>query len=202
MASAEKYLVLRLVALEGPGDLRARPGDRVMEFHLSRKARVDLGLELSLFRATGNVIIPDFSAARGLARRINEVMDATLLPERAVRAGRINAMGLIDEILHGVSRLFREGPAPDALAVADLALTTSLGKAEAVLLLEKSLAGHPEGQLAVEELIGLGPRCILRWAYAADGLKAAARAERGIVVLRTRDGLVCEALAYRKETGQ
>ncbi len=135
MASAEKCLVLRLIALEGPGELRARPGDRVMEFHLSRKARVDLGLELSLFRATGNVIIPDFSAARGLARRINEVMDATLLPERAVRAGRINAMGLIDEILHGVSRLFREGPAPDALAVADLALTTSLGKAEADSLL-------------------------------------------------------------------
>lgn len=135
MASAEKYLVLRLTALEGPGELRARPGDRVMEFHLSRKARVDLGLELSLFRTTGNVIIPDFSAARSLARRINEVVDATLLPERAVRAGRINAMGLIDEILHGVSRLFREGPAPDALAVADLALTTGLGKAEADALL-------------------------------------------------------------------
>lgn len=78
----------------------------------------------------------------------------------------------------------------------------SLGKAEAVLLLEKRFAVHPEGTLAVEELIGLGPRCILRWAYTTGDGEGAGRVERGIVVLRTREGLVCEALAYRKETPQ
>ncbi len=123
-----------------------------------------------------------------------------------MRMDRLEAgIRLAAELVEAVNR--RDSKALETLLAEDFVLEPSrggksLGKAEAVLLLEKSLAGHPEGQLAVEELIGLGPRCILRWAYAADGLKAAARAERGIVVLRTRDGLVCEALAYRKETGQ
>ena len=82
----------------------------------------ELGIEGSLFQSTGNVILPDFRAARLLARRINEKVDAALLPERAIRAGRLNAMALIDEILHDVARLFREKAESGAFvrAIADL----------------------------------------------------------------------------------
>jgi glycosidase len=117
--------------MEGLGEggmNEVRTGDRTMEFHIARKARDELGLDSSLFRSTGNVIIPDFATARALARRINERMDAALLPERAVRAGQLNAMALIDEILHDVARLFREGPAPKAFEGVLAAMETQLGR--------------------------------------------------------------------------
>lgn len=118
-----------------------------------------------------------------------------------MRLDRLEAgIRLAAELVEAFNR--RDSMAVEALLAADLVLEPSrggksLGKAEAVLLLERRLADHPQGQLAVEELVGLGPRCILRWAYTA-GPEAGAP-ERGLVLLRTRDGLVCEALAYRKE---
>ncbi|HOX48587.1 MAG TPA: alpha-amylase family glycosyl hydrolase, partial [Spirochaetales bacterium] len=128
MSDEEKVLVLRLAGLEGEGGLEAKPGDRLMEFHVSRRARDELGLAGSLFRSTGNVVLPDFAAARLLARRINEVVDAALLPERAVRAGRLNAMALIDEILHDVARLYRERASAEAFPALLSALEKELGK--------------------------------------------------------------------------
>ncbi len=131
-----RVLVARLEAIEGSGALEARPGDRVMEFHFSRKARNELGIEGSLFQSTGNVILPDFRAARLLARRINEKVDAALLPERAIRAGRLNAMALIDEILHDVARLFREKAESGAFvrAIADLERALGAKALESLLL--------------------------------------------------------------------
>ena len=171
-----RVLVARLEILEGRGPLEARIGDRVMEFHVSRAARDELGIEGSLFQSTGNVILPDFHAARLLARRINERVDAALLPEKAVRAGRLNAMALIDEILHDVARLFRESTAPDSFTTAHADLERALGRPslDALLLafVDKFpplsvyegregaavwLAGTADGvsnrELAVEELV-------------------------------------------------
>ena len=128
MQANRRVLVARLEALEGPGPLEPRPGDRVMEFHVSRAARDALGIDSSLFRSTGNLILPDFRAARQLARRINERVDAAILPERAIRAGRLNAMALIDEILHYVAQLFRERAEPAAMTLARAALERGLGK--------------------------------------------------------------------------
>jgi glycosidase len=176
MPVEQKVLVARLEALEGEGPLSPCPGDRVMEFHVSRAAREQLGIETSLFRSTGNLILPDFRAARLLARRINERVDAALLPERTVRAGRLNAMALIDEILHDVARLFREKAQPDALdrALADLEGALGARDLDGLLLafVERFppisvfegreseaawLAGHSEGsanrELALEELL-------------------------------------------------
>ena len=128
MLAAQRALVVRLEAIEGRGPLIPQPGDRIMEFHVSREARDRLGMDTSLFRSTGNVILPDFRAARLLARRINERVDAAILPERAVRAGRLNAMALIDEILHDVARLFRERAAPDALPLVIGRMEAELGR--------------------------------------------------------------------------
>jgi glycosidase len=78
-------------------------------FHVSRQARQRYDFPRELYSTTGNVITLDLHAARVLTRRINEVRaKAGLAPEKALRAGDMNAMGLIDEILHYVSGLYRK----------------------------------------------------------------------------------------------
>ncbi len=135
MHGVDRALIIRLTALEGPGPLEARPGDRRMEFHVSREARDFLALDEALFTTTGNIILPDFHASRALARRINERVDASILPERTVRAGRLNAMALIDEILHDVARLYREKAEPGAFAQVLADLDKELGTAATEQLL-------------------------------------------------------------------
>jgi glycosidase len=73
---------------------------RPFEFHVSRKARQKYGFDEELFSTDGRVIIADFSAARRFAERITVVGGAP------VPASDINAMGLIDEILHIVIRQY------------------------------------------------------------------------------------------------
>ncbi len=79
-----------------------------MEFHISRQARELYQFDQALFSLTGNVIFANFHAARTFAQRMNERRDLSRYPERAVKAGQINAMGLIDEILHYIVGLYRE----------------------------------------------------------------------------------------------
>ncbi|MCX5812567.1 MAG: alpha-amylase family glycosyl hydrolase [Proteobacteria bacterium] len=77
-----------------------------MEFHISRKARDRYHFDDSLFSITGNTIFANFHAARIFAQKINRKKDLANFPEQAVKAGQINAMGLIDEILHHVVALY------------------------------------------------------------------------------------------------
>jgi glycosidase len=80
----------------------------VMEFHVSRKARDFYQFDDSLFSLSGNVILPNFHAARVFSQKINEKRDLVSFPEQAIKAGQINAMGLIDEILHYIVSLYRD----------------------------------------------------------------------------------------------
>jgi glycosidase len=102
-----------------------------MEFHLSRQARDRYQFDDTLFALTGNVVLANLHAARLFAQRMNERRDLVHYPERAVRAGQINAMGLIDEILHGAAALYRQQVNPAAMRQALDALDRELG-AEAV----------------------------------------------------------------------
>jgi glycosidase len=77
------------------------------EFHISRAARDLYRFDESLFTLSGNVIFANFHAARVFAAKINEKRDLIRYPETAVRSGQINAMGLIDEILHYVVKLYQ-----------------------------------------------------------------------------------------------
>jgi len=79
----------------------------MFEFHISRAARERYGFADALFALTGNVVMADLRASRELARRINVARDTERHPERAVSAGGLNAMGLIDEVLHLVLALYR-----------------------------------------------------------------------------------------------
>ena len=100
-----------------PSNPSTKPGPnlekaRTVEFHLSRRARARYGADESLFSLSGNVIFPDFRAVRKFALRINEVRQASRSSEPAVRAGELNALGLIDEILHYVVGLYRDEKNP------------------------------------------------------------------------------------------
>jgi glycosidase len=106
-----------------------------MEFHVSRQARKRYQFEDSLFSFNGSVIFANFHAARVFAQRLNEKRDLSLHPELTARAGQINAMGLIDEILHLVISLYRSQRLPTLYPDLERSLIAKLGirKLNAVL---------------------------------------------------------------------
>ena len=100
----------------------------LFEFHISRKARDRYGFEDALFAASGNVILANFHAARLFSQKMNDQRDLIRFPEQTVRAGQINAMGLIDEILHVVVQLYREQVNPSVMVEALTHLDERLGR--------------------------------------------------------------------------
>ncbi len=98
------------------------------EFHIARKARERYKFDDTLFALSGNVVFANFHAARIFAQKMNDKRDLVNFPERAVRAGQINAMGLVDEILHHVVALYREQRNPEAMRQALAYLEQQLGK--------------------------------------------------------------------------
>jgi hypothetical protein len=86
-----------------------------MEFHVSRQARDLYHFDESLFSLSGNVLFANFHAARVFAQKMNERRDLISFPEQAVKAGQINALGLIDEVLHYVVGLYRQQTNPDVM---------------------------------------------------------------------------------------
>lgn len=89
-----------------------------MEFHVSRDARDEYQFDETLFTYNGNVIFANFHAARTFAQQMNLRRDVANHPEQAVQAGDINAMGLIDEILHHIFAAYRRERNPRVLAQA------------------------------------------------------------------------------------
>ena len=97
------------------------------EFHVARAARERYSFDEALFGLTGNVVFADFAAVRRFVQQMNAQRDIAADPAVAVRAGDVNAMGLVDEILHYVVALYREQRNPEAMAGALGALTVRLG---------------------------------------------------------------------------
>ena len=93
------------------------------EFHVSKAARVRYDFDRALFQTSGNVIIPDFPAARAFAKVMNERVDPARYPDRVVHAAELNAMGLIDEIRHHAIEIYRRTVNPNVMADAVAQLT-------------------------------------------------------------------------------
>jgi len=150
----------------------------MMEFHVSRTARERYQVSETLFALSGNVIIANFHAARVFAQKMNEQRDLVRFPEQTVKAGHINAMGLIDEILHFVAGLYCEQKKPDAMGQALAWLESKYGRAavdralrhftdefppvavykgqmDAVAYLSGATGGVPHRQLVLEEMLML-----------------------------------------------
>ena len=146
------------------------------EFHVARAARQRYEFDEALFGLSGNVVFVDYAAARRFAQRMNEQRDVATDPGNAVRAGDINAMGLVDEILHYVVGMYRQQRNPQAIRDALQALEQRLSAAAldqtllafvndfpnvAVYRGEQSVAdwlvgstdGTPNREIALEELL-------------------------------------------------
>lgn len=93
------------------------------EFHVSRAARQKYQFDEALFGLDGTTVVADFAAARRFAERMTKVRG------QPVPASEINAMGLIDEILH---LLLRQAEAQNP-GLMERALAQS-GEADATLL--------------------------------------------------------------------
>ncbi|NNM68104.1 MAG: alpha-amylase [Spirochaetales bacterium] len=87
-----------------------------MEFHISRHARETYGFDDALFSLTGNVVFANYLATRVFAKAMNDKRNLARNPEKAILPGQLNAMGLIDEILHYVAELYREEHGLDLFA--------------------------------------------------------------------------------------
>ncbi len=148
---------------------------QVRELHIRREARTRYRVNSALFTLSGNAILPDLRAVRALAASMTAERRAAGAPDPTVTAGSLNAMGLIDEILHAVVAVYREHEDPEAVDDALDHLDEVLGTAatDEVLLrfttdfpplavhlgeltAETYLAGETEGipnrEVALEEL--------------------------------------------------
>jgi glycosidase len=145
------------------------------EFHVSRAARDRYRFDRGLFGSTGNVVFADFRAARVFADRMNSRRGPDH-PDGPVRASDVNAMGLIDEMLHVILDRYRATVCPtlfrDALVtladelgrqtVDDLLavfvdefppLAVYLGEIDPASFLEGSTGGTDNREIALEELV-------------------------------------------------
>jgi len=161
--------------------------DVPVEFHISREARDRYRFTDTLFSMRGRVIFANFHAVRLFVGKMNEKRDLVSFPEEAVQAGQINAMGLIDEILHHVVATFREQKNPEVIEEAMEWLSERMGadevnktllrfvndfppvavyrrEIEPAAYLEGETEGAPNRLIALEEMIvlwltNLNPAC-------------------------------------------
>jgi 4-alpha-glucanotransferase len=100
------------------------------ELHVSRQARNRYGFAESQFAADGHAVFGDVRSVRVFAQKINEKRDLTGDPpkEQAVKAGQLNAMALIDAILHHVAGLYRQQRNPQIMHQAQQWLAGQIGQ--------------------------------------------------------------------------
>ncbi len=134
-------LRLRLTKLAGDRS-RCRGRGARREFHIARAVRGRYGLDEGLYSSSGNVIFANIHAVRLFAQNINSTRDLVRFPEQAVKAGQINAMALIDEILHYVAHLYQEHTGVRVFKEAHERLVRTLGK-EVDATLEAFVAEFP-----------------------------------------------------------
>ena len=94
------------------------------EFHINSHSRDKYLIDEELFSITGSIIFINFSASRELARQINLYRQ----PENSVRASELNAMGLLDEIMHYIIETYRENLNPDLLDRLEQYMVKQFGK--------------------------------------------------------------------------
>ncbi|GAA3750742.1 alpha-amylase family glycosyl hydrolase [Terriglobus aquaticus] len=107
-----------------------------MEFHIARSVRDLTELDESLFSYTGNVVFANVAASRKLAQQLNVARGTERDPKRAINAGALFAMGLIDELQHALIDAYRKEVDPAVLSAALqwFSSQTSPEKLDALLL--------------------------------------------------------------------
>ena len=114
-----------------------------MEFHIHASIRSRLSVSSSLFASTGNLILPDFYSSRVMAEKIRSLSLIEGKDAKDISAGKLNAMALIDEILHIIFLLYRESAAPDVVKKFELSIQEAIGKEEFDTLLHEFCTQFP-----------------------------------------------------------
>lgn len=130
------------------------------EFHISKAVRDKCNFSQSLYSSTGNVIITSLQSVRIFTERLNKYFDSLGMSEKRVSAGQINAMGLIDEILHYVSMLYRRDGIKASFEGALSALDEKFGREKIDEMLKNFCEEFPptavyRGEVGVEEYLSL-----------------------------------------------
>lgn len=73
------------------------------------------------------------------------------------------------------------------------------GKTDIEKMVRKDIEEHAKMHRDVEEFIGFGNRCIMRWKCMWVDTDGQERAQRGVDIIKTKDGLICEKLSYVKD---
>jgi predicted SnoaL-like aldol condensation-catalyzing enzyme len=81
-------------------------------------------------------------------------------------------------------------PAPDG--------TLYSGKEALTQFWQGFFSESPHAHIQIEEIFGLGERCIMRWSYDWADATGEEGHVRGVDIFRVRDGLICEKLSYVK----
>lgn len=84
-------------------------------FHVSRAARDRYRFQEDLFSWTGNVLFANVAASRRFAEQMNRQRGVEQHPERTVHPGALNAMALIDEMLHALVAQYRSQRDPQVM---------------------------------------------------------------------------------------
>ena len=81
-------------------------------------------------------------------------------------------------------------PAPDGAIYA--------GKEAVTHFWQDFFCGSPQAHIEIEDVFGLGLRCVMRWRY--EWVDAAGKKGhvRGVDIFRMKDGFICEKLSYVK----
>jgi len=83
------------------------PDTQQMEFHINSAIRKQCDFDETLFSSSGNVIFANITAVQRFVQKYNKTVHGANHPEQYLKAGQLNAMGLIDEIFHYVCRQYR-----------------------------------------------------------------------------------------------
>jgi predicted SnoaL-like aldol condensation-catalyzing enzyme len=81
-------------------------------------------------------------------------------------------------------------PAPDG--------TVYKGKEVVTMFWQDFFRDSPHAHIEIEEIFGLGYRCIVRWKYNWVDVAGRIGYVRGVDVFKLKDGLICEKLSYVK----
>ena len=81
-------------------------------------------------------------------------------------------------------------PAPDGSVYA--------GKEAVTAFWVEFFRASPHAHIEIEEVFGLGERCVMRWRYSWGNESGSAGHVRGVDIYRVRAGLISEKLSYVK----
>ena len=81
-------------------------------------------------------------------------------------------------------------PAPDGTVIS--------GKNAIGELLQNFIRESSNAHIEIEEIFGLGFRCIMRWKYDWVDTSGKQGHVRGVDIFKLKDGLICEKLSYVK----